>query len=380
MNNQPLWSLCAPTLSLPALTTDIRTDICVIGLGGSGLACLTELTEAGREAIGVDGGVVAGGAAGRNGGFLLGGTAAFYHDAVEKHGRDNTRRWHLLTLKELDRIAAETPDAVRRHGSLRIAADEEEWLDCRRQLAAMQADGLGAEEYEGPEGRGLLFPDDGVFNPLRRCRSVAQRLLDKGVPLFERSPVHAIDAGDTLTVITAQGRIHCRHVVVAVDGNLEKLLPELQGRLRTARLQMLGTAPAPEVEFTRPVYRRYGYDYWQQLDDKSIALGGLRDRFVEREWTDSAEPVADLQVALETLLRQVLKVNAAVTHRWAASVGYTSDGLPFVGVVRPNVWALGGYCGTGNIVGSISGRAVAQAICRRESAFPRDLSGPPPLD
>jgi gamma-glutamylputrescine oxidase len=52
-------------------------------------------------------------------------------------------------------------------------------------------------------------------------------------------------------------------VVVAVDGCLEDLMPELKGRVRTARLQMLATAPAPEVKFTLPVYRRYGYDYWQ---------------------------------------------------------------------------------------------------------------------
>jgi hypothetical protein len=34
---------------------------------------------------------VAGGAAGRNGGFLLAGLAAFHHDAVAAHGRARAR-------------------------------------------------------------------------------------------------------------------------------------------------------------------------------------------------------------------------------------------------------------------------------------------------
>jgi hypothetical protein len=72
---------------------------------------------------------------------------------------------------------------------------------------------------------------------------------------------------------------------VAVDGRLELLLPELKERVRTTRLQMVATAPAHDVKFTRPVYRRDGYDYWQQLSDGSIALGGYRDINEEREWT-----------------------------------------------------------------------------------------------
>lgn len=72
--------------------------------------------------------------------------------------------------------------------------------------------------------------------------------------------------------------MHCQKVLVAVDGRLECLLPELKGRVRTARLQMLATAPVA-MRYTRPVYRRWGYDYWQQLPDGRIALGDARRRW-----------------------------------------------------------------------------------------------------
>jgi glycine/D-amino acid oxidase-like deaminating enzyme len=160
-------------------------------------------------------------------------------------------------------------------------------------------------------------------------------------------------------VTTAAGRVDCDAVVVAVDGRLDLLLPELSGTVRTVRLQMLGTAPTTEVHVPRPVYLRGGYEYWQQTPDGRLALGGFRDVGGADEETTDARPSQPVQAALESLLRGRLGVRAAVTHRWAASVGYTRDGLPFCGQVRDRVWAAGGYSGTGNVVGAVCGRAMA---------------------
>ena len=100
-------------------------------------------------------------------------------------------------------------------------------------------------------------------------------------------------------------------MVVAVDGALERLLPELSGEVRTARLQMLATAPAPEVRYPRPVYKRYGYDYWQQLPDGSVLFGGGRDTTPDTEWTHDATPSGAIQDYLTRTLRSDLGVHAA---------------------------------------------------------------------
>lgn len=360
-SKSPLWAEDLEPLSLPQLQGEASADVCVVGLGGSGLSCIAELRRAGASVVGIDADVVAGGAAGRNGGFLLAGLAAFHHEAVRVHGRERAARAYRLTLAELDRISAETPDAVSLGGSLRIAANEQELADCRAQLAAMYADQLPVEWYIGPEGEGLLFPRDGTFNPLHRCRSLARHVLAAGAALHERSPAVRIERG---RVATPDGAVRAGAVIVAVDGCLEQLLPELEGRVRTARLQMLGTAPAPEVRYPRPVYMRWGLDYWQQRPDGRIALGGFRDAGGDSEWTTAAELSAIIQERLEQFLRQRLRVTAPVTHRWAATVGYTATGLPIVDEVRPGVWATGGYCGTGNVVGAVCGRALAELVTK----------------
>jgi glycine/D-amino acid oxidase-like deaminating enzyme len=114
---------------------------------------------------------------------------------------------------------------------------------------------------------------------------------------------------------------------------------------------------------------RYGFDYWQQLPDGRIALGGGRDRAMDEEWTADATPTPRIQAYLDSLLRDRLRVTAAVTHRWAAIVSYTTTGLPVVGEVRPGVWVAGGYSGTGNLMGALSGRAIVRAAFDEPSPY-----------
>lgn len=356
--NTPIWD-DEQWPGLATLQGTVEADVCVVGLGGSGLSAIHELRRLGKSVVGLDAGPVAGRAAGRNGGFLIAGLASFHHDAVAALGRQRATALYRLTLAEIDRFLKATPTLVRRTGSLRIATTPEERDDCEKQLAAMRADALSAEPYEGPEGIGLLFPEDAVFQPLARCRRLARAAIDAGATLFEHSPAISI-AGNF--VQTPAGRVECGAVVVAVDGGLAELLPELAGEVRTARLQMLATEPTAEVRLPRPVYARYGMEYWQQLPGGEIALGGYRDHGGAGEWTVDSRPTDLVQSRLEHHLRHTIGVTAPITHRWAASVGFATGPLPILSECRPGVWAIGGYSGTGNLIGAILGRAAARRV------------------
>ena len=361
-DNVPVWAARDAALRgvrFPRLTKTVDADVCVIGLGGSGLACIAELLASGvspARVVGLDALVVGGGAAGRNGGFLLAGTADFYHDAITQFGHERARRLYELTVAEIDRMAAETPDAIRHTGSLRIAASDEELADCEQHLAALCRDEFPAERYAGLEGRGLLVPTDCAFDPLRRCATLACRAADAGARLFEQSPAVGIDAGE---VRTPEGRVRCGRVVIAVDGRLADVVPAVAARVRPVRLQMLATAPTDEIRLPRPVYARWGFDYWQQLEDGRLLLGGFRDMAGAEEWTDSSTPSDTVQQMLESFLRERLGVSAPITHRWAATVSYSASGLPVFEELAPGVIATGAYSGTGNVMGALCGRGAA---------------------
>jgi len=358
---------------LPSLSGEVSADACVIGLGGSGLTLIEELLHRHERVIGLDAHDVGAGAAGRNGGFLLAGTYDFYHDAIRRHGHARAHAIYGATLIEMGRIAQAAPGTVRFVGSKRVAASPQEVEDCRLQYDALTADGWPCEWYEGADGTGLLLPTDGAFDPLTRCRLLAQRARVDGATLYGHSPILEIRG---TCVHTPHGRVHAGRVFVAVDGRLEHLLPELDGRVRTARLQMLATAATGELQVPSPMYYRDGYEYWQQLPDGRIALGGFRDKGGDGEWTHDGSPSAVVQQHLERFLREHLGVQAPITHRWAASAGYTETGLPVIAQVREHVWALGGYCGTGNVIGALAARGVAAAALDGDPSGVRLLLGP----
>ena len=371
-SNTPVWD-DGRWPGLPVLESELDADHCVIGLGGSGLSCVRELLALGRTVIGIDAGEVAAGAAGRNGGILRPGIAGFHHDAVRAIGRERAVRIRQLTADEIERFAADTPGAVRVTGWLRLAVSDEEYADCLNERDAMRADGFRADVYDGPLGRGIAMADGGVIQPLERCRVLARDAAARGARLFEHTRALSFAHDD---VRTSRGSIRCGSVIIAVDGGLESLVPELKGTVRTARLQMVATAPASEVTLPCPVSLNFGFDYAQQLPSGIVVAGGGRDREMDAEWTEASEPTSGIQRHIDRLVRERLGIRAAVTHRWAASVSYTTTGLPVLAEVRPGLWVIGGYSGTGNLLGTLAGRAVARASCGERCEFASLLARP----
>ena len=96
---------------------------------------------AGLSVVGLDAGRVAAGAAGRNGGFLLGGGAPELTWAMAHWGADVALDLYRRTLDELDRLIEQLgPDVIRRVGSIRLAGlpgeprDDAEAADRAREL------------------------------------------------------------------------------------------------------------------------------------------------------------------------------------------------------------------------------------------------------
>jgi gamma-glutamylputrescine oxidase len=357
---------------LPPLPGDRTADACVVGLGASGLAAIEEFAARGLSVVGVDAGRVAAGAAGRNGGFLLGGPAPYLHDAITRWGAEPALTLYRATLRELDRLAGTLgPELIERVGSIRLAGlpgppldatDEAdraaELADCARHAAALREHDIAVDEYDGELGRGLFLPDDAATNPARRALATAAGLRDQAA-LHEHTRVSTVDSK---RVMTEHGVISAGVVLVAVDGRLDALLPQLTGRVRTARLQMLATQPVGK-RLPCPVYGRWGYDYAQQDAAGRILAGGGRDRFVDDEWTSETTPTPPVQAWIEQVAARMAGGPVEVRHRWAASVGYTPDGKPLCVEVAPGVVACGGYSGTGNLVGPLTARAaVALAL------------------
>src|SRR5205814_5663181 len=104
-------------------------------------------------------------------------------------------------------------------------------------------------------------------------------------------------------------------------------------------------------------YARHGFDYWQQLSDGRIVLGGFRDFSILTEMTDEETTTEPIQEALDAFLVELLGRMPQVTHRWAGIFGLTQDLLPLVGAVPGHEGVCGavGLSGHCNSLGLLCG-------------------------
>ncbi len=357
------------------LTGDVEVEACVIGAGVGGLSCARRLAGHGIETLVLERDTVAGGASGRNGGFLIAGLAPFHNDAVELYGRGYARRAYARTLavqEEMYALAAELGmgDVVRRVGSLRVSSSEEEGEHVRRHVTALSEDGFPGRLLERDElppalrrsaWNACLTEHDGSLQPARWIRALARDAERAGVRIREGSEVRAPIEG---TLMLNTGSVRARHVIVAADGALPRLVPSYDGRVRARRLHMVATEPLPERIVDQLVYARWGYEYFQQRPDGRILAGGFGDLDGEASYTDSGRGDRRIWKRIERYLREDVRVDAAVTHRWTGTVGYSDDRRPFVGPVpgRTGLWVAGGYSGTGNVPGFLAGQELADMI------------------
>ncbi len=385
----PFW-LDAPYEPRAALEGDVEVEACVIGGGVGGLSCARRLAQLGIETVLLEAGTVAGGASGRNGGFLIAGVAAFHNDAREQYGAERARAMYSRTLdaqRDIFALAEElgADEAVRKVGLLRLAVSEEEAEHVRDHAAALRADGFPGETVEREDlppalqRSGLvacLTDHDGALHPARWYRLLAGAAEAAGARICEGSAVRGpVPAPDEGPVVTQRGSVRARHVVVAADGALPALVPEYGGRVRSRRLHMVATEPLPPT-LDRLVYARWGYEYLQQRPDGRILAGGFSDVDADDSYTDSDAGSPAIWERVETYLREDLGATGAVTHRWAGVVGYSGDSLPYVGEVpgRTGLYVSGGYSGVGNVPGFMCGRDLADTIAGNgpEPLFPAD--------
>jgi glycine/D-amino acid oxidase-like deaminating enzyme len=293
------------------------------------------------------------GATGRNAGFLLAGVASSYAAAAARYGRDRAAEiWqftldnHRLTREVVEGSAA----AYRCRGSWLLPATSAERAQLLESSALLAEDGLPGEWHDAAPasgealGGGLYTPTDGEMDPLGALAALASGLpagaVCTGVEVLALEP-----SNGAVRVHLVDGELEAGRVVLATNGYSRRLLPHLP--VAPVRAQMLATGPVGVVT-AAPVYSDFGYRYWRQLADGRVLLGGFRNSAFAEEVGDDDRPTDALQSRLTAHLGAI-GAGAAVTHRWAGTMGFTPDELPMVGAVpgQPNVYVCGGYSGHG---------------------------------
>jgi gamma-glutamylputrescine oxidase len=343
--------------SYPPLDGDVTADVAVVGAGIAGVATAYFLASAGAKVVVLDARGVAEAASGRNAGFLLAGVAENFVAASRRYGEANALRIWRFTK----RTQALARSLVKEHGidcdlrwngSDQIAGDAEEWQEIQDSARLLSAAGVAVSV--DPKGHSATYLDDGELHPVRWVRGLAAAAVKNGARIHDSTRADAVGAGE---VRTAGGTVRAGAVVLCTNAYTAHLAPS---RVRPVRGQMLATGTTEPI-FNRPAYANRGYQYWRQTPDGRVLVGGWRDTAVDEEVGEEERTTERIQKQLEAFLNE-RRIRASVTHRWAGTMGFSHDALPYIGPIAERLFVCGGFTGHGMAFGPASAELVAALV------------------
>ncbi|PYI10915.1 FAD dependent oxidoreductase [Aspergillus sclerotiicarbonarius CBS 121057] len=381
------------------------------------------------------------GATGRNGGHILE-TAEKFASLEDTYGLEAAKRimrFRLAHLREILDAAQEyglTQDCqARRVQFLSIYFEEEGWKDARERLRRLK-EGLAEETKEWrayergeipeefclPHAQGIVAGPAGAIWPYRFITGVLSRLrreFPQDLMIETNTPITGIqenpDAGDDplrYTISASRGMIRARHVIHCTNAHVSHLVPSLRGRIYPIRGQMSAQHAGQKFrcqgeEHSWIFNYDRGFDYLTQLPQSEagqmMMFGG---GFAQGE----GGGIADLGIAADSELSLYADIHlsgalsvvfgrdnwgsvprASVDKMWTGNMGFSADGLPWVGQLPASLtkrgvhgegygaeWVSAAFSGEGMVLAWLCGKALATMLLIHDDQLlqteSRDLS------
>jgi glycine/D-amino acid oxidase-like deaminating enzyme len=351
--NRVLWLEECPPAPRDALPAEV--EVAVIGGGLAGLAMALHLQRLGVETVVLERDAPAHGASGRNAGHLLAGTSEYYNRAVELMGREKARAIWAFTVANQQDFTAELlalpqETGFQRSGYLACAATVEERRELEHTVQLLNEDGFAAEFWTAEQlqkrtGRSPFLgarhaPDDGLVHPARVVWALVEAYRAGGGRVASRCEVMALAAGAagwSLDLRTPEGGRALRASVVVHCTNAWafRLLPAFRDLILPVRGQMLATTRLHKV-IPMAMAANFGYEYWRQAPTGEVLLGGWRWSQRELEIGALSEELnPEIHEGLTSFLQASFPKlqGAELRCAWTGTMGFSRDGLPWIGEV-----------------------------------------------
>jgi len=377
----------APGEVLPG---DLTVDVAIAGAGLTGLwtAYYLATAQPGLRVAVCEAQIAGFGASGRNGGWCAAEFPASLGKLTRMAGRDAAIAMHRAmqaTVDEVGRVAsAENIDCHwAKGGTVQLARSATQLQRARAEVAGMREYGFGEDDLvlltESEARRrvgassvlgGTYTPHCAVIHPARLVRGLARVVKERGVKLFERTPVTEIAPR---TVRTTRGTVTADYVIRATEG-YTPALPGLRRAIVPVYSLMIATEPLPDSVWDqiglagRPTFgdERHLIIYGQRTADGRFAFGGRGAPYhLGSAVRPSFDRVPTVFAALHQILHELFPQmgDTAITHTWGGPVGIARDWCASVGLDRATGlgWA-GGYVGKGVATTNLAGRTLADLI------------------
>ena len=379
-----------PPLNAPALETQTRADVVVVGGGFTGLSAALHLAEGGASVVVLEAKEAGAGGSGRAFGQVVPYNKYGENAILARFGAEGGQRLIDLVASGPDLVFglidkhAIQCEAVRT-GLLFGAhtAANTAWLERRARFWQARGqpvellDRNAAEQLTGTRyyPHMLLDRRGGTVNPLGYCRGLAAAAVAAGATLHEHSRAAALHAREGgWTVETATGAVAAAQVVIATDAYSDGLWPGIAESLVPLRAYHLVSKPLaerfhsmvlPERQSLTDTRRLYSGIRMRPDGSLHLSTDGPAFRNDARAFRHKAScRVADLFPALPPVEWR---------EEMAGWVGMTVDQYPHLHSLAPGLWAAIDLNGRGIAAGTLLGAQVAGHVLgkpEKELAYP----------
>ena len=392
----------------PPLASDLKTDVCIVGGGFTGLWTAIRLKEhePALDVTIIEGDICGGGASGRNGGFCM-----TWMSKAEKLLEICGAQEGVRLLRESEAgvkaigafCAAEGVDCqFTHHGWIWTASNQAQagaWADTVEQLEKLGVhayEPLSREEVAARTGSdrhvaGVFEAGVATVQPAMLARGLRRVALQRGVRIHEGTRMTELVRGPKPAVRTARGAVSAQTVVLALNAWAHEL-PEFRRTVMPLAADAVVTEPVPETlaaiglaDCAAVSDSRLLVNYYRATIDGRMAWGkgGGGIPFAGRvgQSFDGPSPRRS-QVRAEMARYYPALAEVPIAAAWRGPATRTMTGLPFFGRLQGSPRIVYGHGYTGNGVGPcyLGGRILASlALDRRDEWSETPLArGPRP--
>ncbi|MCV6590103.1 MAG: FAD-binding oxidoreductase [Marinobacterium sp.] len=370
------------------LDQTLQADWVVVGGGFSGIAAARRLSQlVGNEKIVLlEAGRLADGPAGRNSGFMI----DLPHELNSESyagSQERDRQQIYLNRAAIDFAGDMAEDFAMdtriydRCGKMTGAGSDKGIAHIDSYCAHLQAlgepfelksardmkDWTGTDFYQ----KGLYTPGAVMIQPAAFIRAAAEGLADS-ISIFENSPVTSIEPGDRHTLITPNGKVQARNIILAVNGHVQSF-----GFYPRRLLHVFTYASMTRALTADEVRRLGGVSDWGMLPAdpmgttvrRSSDLMGSGDRLVVRNHATLNQSIeaspANMRRAAKLQDRAFanrfpMLAGIDMEYRWGGRLCLSWNSMPAFGEVEDRIWSACCQNGLGTVKGTLSGMMAAE--------------------
>jgi glycine/D-amino acid oxidase-like deaminating enzyme len=366
---------------LPALAEDLSADVLVVGGGYTGMWTAWHAAEAGASVVVLEADRCGFGPSGRNGGFVS--TLWLSYPSLEaRFGRDGALA-----------VCRASSETVRAIGAWCREQEVDAWYREAQHLVVSTCpaqDGVSADAVDGkevveasPEQRaispvfrgGVAAQVGATVQPARLAFGLRERLLGRGVRIFEGSRVRALQG---TTARTDGGSVRASAAVVAIGGAVASTLRD---RLTVSSSHIVLTEPVPDLVWPGGEAISDGralLHYFRTTRDGRIVFGWGGGRMAcGARLRGRMEVDPDIVATAARDLERIFPGfrGRRIERAWGGPIDVSPAHLPSIVTLGARAWAAFGYTGNGVGPSHMLGGVLAELAGGGHPAFP--LIDPP---